>query len=133
MEKNKKIAILLVLIIVAIIVWMPKGRRKQQVSPPPTQISLEKKAIPKITPGQRKRTEFADWGRDPFVWPRVGSSAVSDLTLSGIIWDNEASYAIIDGSVVHTGDEVAGKTIKRIEPDRVILSDGLNDYTLQLE
>jgi type II secretory pathway component PulC len=131
MEKNKKIAILIVLIIVAIIVWMPKGARKQVLSKP-APVSI-KKVMPRIASVQRKRTEFAGWGRDPFVWSRVGSSAVSDLTLSGIIWDNETSYAIIEGSVVHAGDEVAGKTIKRIEPDRVILSDGLNDYTLQLE
>lgn len=132
MEKNKRITILIILIIVVIIVWMPKGRIKQQVSPPPTQISLEKKATPKITPGQRKRTEFVDWGRNPFVWRKATAGPTSGLTLSGIVWDEEASYAIINGDIVHTGDTIDGKTVKRIEQDKVILNDGLKDYTLRL-
>ena len=133
MEKDKKLVILTILIVVALIIWMPKGRRKQQVSPELLPTSLSR-AVPKIVPGQRKRTKFADWGRNPFVWPRaeiVGT--VSDLSLSGIVWDEQASYAIIKGAIVHVGDEIAGKTVKRIEPNKVILSDGQNEYVLELE
>lgn len=135
MQNNKKLTILAILIIVAIIIWIPKGRtvrRRVQVSPQSTPISLEK-ATPTITPGQGKKTEFADWVRNPFVWYKEGSGPVIGLTLSGIIWDKEASYAIIDGAIVHTGDEIAGKTVKRIEPNKVILSNGLKDYVLELE
>ncbi|MBL7091809.1 MAG: hypothetical protein ISS24_00185 [Candidatus Omnitrophica bacterium] len=132
MQKNKKLAILIILVIVAVFIWLPKGKRKQQVSPKPVPISLEK-VIPRITPVQRKRTGFADWGRNPFIWYREGSDTVAGLTLSGIIWDNEASYAIINGAIVHSGDKIAGKTVRRIESDKVILSDGLRNYVLELE
>ena len=131
MEKNKKLAILIILVIVAIFIWMPKGRRKQKVIPERAPVSIEK-TMPRIKLVQRKRSEFAGWGRNPFVWPRVAASPISDLTLSGIIWDEEASYAIINGTVVHAGDGIAGKRVKRIEQDKVILTDGVNDYTLRL-
>ena len=130
--QNKKLAILIILIIVAIIVWMPKGKRKQQISPKPVPVSLEKVVLG-ITPVQRKRTGFTEWGRNPFIWYREGPGALAGLTLSGIVWDNEASYAVINGAIVHAGDEIAGKTIKRIESDKVILSDDLRDYVLKLE
>ena len=129
--QNKKLAILIALIIMMIIAWVPKGRRRQQVSPK-VPVSIEK-PMPKITPVQRKRTGFADWWRNPFVWYREGSEALAGLTLSGIVWDNEASYAIINGAIVHAGDVIAGKTVKRIESDKVILSDGLRNYVLKLE
>lgn len=132
MEKNKKLTILIILIIVGIIVWMPKGKRKQKISLERAPVSLEK-PVAEITPAQRKKSEFTDWGRNPFVWPKGVASPVSDLTLSGIIWDEKAPYALINGSIVHTGDEIAGKTVKRIEQDKVILTDGSADYVLELK
>ena len=131
MKKNKKIAILIILIVVMIIVWMPKGKRKQKVileSPP---VSTEK-AMPKIAHLQRKRTEFVAWGRNPFVWRKATAGPTSGLTLSGIVWDEEVSCAIINGDIVHTGDTIDGKTVKRIDQDKVIITDGLSDYTLRL-
>ena len=115
-----------------IIVWMPKGRRKPPVKPEQAGPMSAEKAMPKIAPVQRKRTTFVVWGRNPFVWPKVDASPTSGFTLSGIIWDEEAPYALINGTVVHAGDEIAGKKVKRIEPDKVILTDGLNDNTLRL-
>lgn len=131
MEKNRKLIILIIFILLAIIIWMPKGKKRGQTLPGPS-VSSEK-AVPPGASAQRGRTEFVEWGRNPFVWPGAAEGPISDLRLSGIIWDEEFSYAIINGAVVHAGEEIAGRTVKRIDPDKVIISDGLKDYVLELK
>jgi len=132
MQKNKNLAILIILVIAAIFIWMPKGRRKALLSLKPARVSLKKTMAP-IGPAGRKRSEFADWGRNPFLWSKDAAGSLSGLRLSGIVWDEEASYAIISGSIVHAGDKIAGKTIKRIERNKVILTEGAEEYILELE
>jgi len=129
MDKNKKIAILVVLVIVAAVVWAPRGRKTSSGGAKDSLPSIQAAAA-QAKPLQRKRTEFVDWGRDPFVWGGLG---VSGLALSGIIWDEQAPYAIINGKIVHPGDEISGKTVKSIEPTQVILTDGSKDYPLNLK
>ncbi|MBL7085438.1 MAG: hypothetical protein ISS43_04955 [Candidatus Omnitrophica bacterium] len=133
-KDSKRLTVLIALIAVAIFTWWPKKEmRKALVLPEQAPVSFEK-AKPMIEPGQRKRTEFADWGRNPFVWPKGSPGIISGLRLSGIIWDSEGSYVVINGEIAYTGDKIDGKTLKRIEPpDKVILSDGLTDYVLELE
>lgn len=122
-KDNKRLIVLIALIIVAIFVWWPKKeRRKALVLPEQAPVSF-KKAEPRIEPGPRKRTEFADWGRNPFVWPKGSPGIISGLELSGIIWDSQAAYAVINGEIIYEGDTIAGKTLKRVEPpDKVILA-----------
>ena len=83
----------------------------------------------------RKRTEFVDWGRNPFAFPlrkeRVGS--ISNLVLSCIIWSDEKASAFINESIVYVGDKITDKTVKRIEQNRVILTNGTDDYVLELQ
>ncbi len=55
------------------------------------------------------------------------------LMLQGIIYrKNGNSKIIIDKKLYKVGDNVAGFTIKRILPSRVILTDGEEDYELRL-
>ncbi len=135
MKRNSKLAILIVLMTGAVFVWVPKGtkgKKAEDVSPDISSAAFDQ-TIPLIRTVPRKRTEFVDWGRNPFAWPqreeKVGS--VSNLTLSCIIWNERKALAFINESVVHVGDKITDKTVKQIEQNRVILTDGTKDYVLE--
>ena len=134
MQRNSKLAILVVFITVAIFVWVPKGKKTKDVSSTTSSIIVDQ-AIPVTRAVPRKRTEFVDWGRNPFTFPQrkgeVGN--VSNLTLSCIIWNERKALAFINESVVHVGDKITDKTVKQIEQNRVILTDGTKDYVLELQ
>ncbi len=126
---------MIVLMTAVIFVWAPKGKKAKDVSPTTSSVTFDQ-AIPVTRAMPRKRTEFVDWGRDPFAFPqseeKVGS--VSDLTLFSIMWnDNGARVAAINESIVCVGDKIINKTVKRIEQNRVILTDGTKDYVLELQ
>ncbi len=134
MQRNSKVAILIVLMTVVIFVWVPKGKKAKDVSPTTSSVSFEQ-AIPVTRAVPRKRTEFVDWGRNPFAWPqrdeKVGG--VSNLRLLCIIVTDEGAQAAINESIVRVGDKITEKTVKRIEQNRVILTDGTKDYVLELQ
>ncbi len=131
MKRNSKLAILIVLVTSAIFVWMPKGKKAKDVS---QNISLAAfdQTIPLIKAVPKKRTEFADWGRNPFAKLQTETSDVSELKLSAIMWGDKKLSASINKKIVSVGDKINDKTVKQIERDRVILTDGINDYVLKL-
>lgn len=124
---------MIVLITVVIFVWAPKGKKTKDVSSTASSVTFDQ-AIPVTRAVLRKRTEFVDWGRNPFTFPQredeVGS--VSNLTLLGIMVTDEGARAAINESIVRVGDKITDKTVKRIEQNRVILTDGTRDYVLEL-
>ncbi|MFB0525777.1 MAG: hypothetical protein ACETVZ_09555 [Phycisphaerae bacterium] len=134
MKRNSKLAILIVFMTVAIFVWVPKGKKAKDVSSTTSTVAFDQ-AIPVTRAVPSKRTEFVDWGRNPFTFPQgeeeVGS--VSHLKLFAIIWNDKEALAFINESVVRVGDKITDKTVKRIEQDRVILTDGTKDYVLKLQ
>lgn len=134
MQRNSKVAILIVLITAAFFVWLPKGKKAKDVSPTTSSVTFDQ-AIPVTRAMPRKRTEFVDWGRNPFAWlqsvEEVGS--VSNLRLLCIIVTDEGTQAAINESIVRVGDKITDKTVKRIEQNRVILTDGTKDYVLELQ
>ncbi len=135
MQRNSKVAILFVLMTVVIFVWVPKGKKTKDVSSTTSSVTFEQ-AIPVTRAASRKRTEFVDWGRNPFVWPQREEkvSSFSNLTLFSIMWDDKgARAAAINGSIVREGDKITDKTVKRIEQNRVVLTDGTKDYVLELQ
>jgi len=126
---------MIVLFTVAVFVWVPKGRKAKDVSSTTSSVTFEQ-AIPVTGAAPRKRTEFVDWGRNPFVWPQRDEKAggISNLTLFSIMWnDKGARAAAINESIVRVGDKITDKTVKRIEQNRVILTDGTKDYVLELQ
>ncbi len=132
MQRNSKLAILIVFMTVAVFVWVPKGKKSKDVSSTASSLIVDQ-AIPVTRAVPRKRTEFVDWGRNPFTFPQreeVGS--ISNLTLFSIILSDEKILALINESVVRAGDKITDKTVKRIEQNRVILTDGIKDYVLEL-
>ncbi len=136
MKRNKKLAILIVLVTVVIFVWIPKGKKPTAVSANTSSAAFDQ-PIPVTRVVPRKRTEFVGWPRDPFAKPqeereekKVGS--VSDLKLGAIMWDDKNPSAFIKGKIVGVGDKIDDKTVKQIERDRVILVDGTTEYVLKL-
>lgn len=129
MKQNNKSVILAVLIIAAVSIWLPKDKKPAAVSAD----TLEEE-IPVITAVPKKRTEFVDWGRDPFMFSQgeEKTSGTSNLALCAIIWRAKKPSALINNSIVEVGDKIADKTVKQIEENRVILTDGTNDYILEL-
>lgn len=134
MQRNRKLAILIVFMTVAIFVWIPKGKKTKDVSSTTPSVTFDQ-AIPVTRAVLRKRTEFVDWGRNPFTFPqreeKIGS--ISNLALEAIIWDDKKGSAFINNSIVYVGDKITNKTVKRIEQNRVILTDGTKDYVLELK
>jgi len=134
MKRNSKLAILIVFMTVAIFVWMPKGKKTKDVSSTSSSVTFDQ-AIPVTRTVPRKRTEFVDWGRNPFTFTQreeeIGS--ISNLALFCIIWTDEGAQAAINESIVRVGDKITDKTVKRIEQNRVILTNGTKDYVLELQ
>jgi len=133
MKRNSKLAILIVFMSVAIFVWVPRSKKTQNVSLTASSITSDQ-AIPMINAVPTKRTEFVDWARDPFTRPQrkeeVGS--VSNLALLCIILNDKEAQAFINESTVRVGDKITDKTVKQIDQNRVILTDGTKDYVLKL-
>jgi len=134
MKRNSKLTILIVFMTVAIFVWMPKGKKTKDVSSTSSSVTFDQ-AMPVTRAVPRKRTEFVDWPRNPFVWPegREGTVNISNLTVFAIIWEGEKAEAMINELIVHVGDKIADKTVKRIEQNSVILTDGPKDYILEFQ
>jgi len=132
MQRNKKLAILTVLAVVVIFVWTPKGKKAKDVSSTTSSVTVEQ-AIPVTKAVPRKRTEFIDWGRNPFSFSqrKKGANGIPNLTLSCVIWSDGEGLALINESIVRVGDKIADKTIKQIEHNRVILTDGTKEYVLE--
>ncbi len=134
MQRNRKLAILIVLTTAAVFVWVPKGKKTKDAPSTTSSITFDQ-AIPVTGEVLRKRTEFVDWGRDPFTFPQreeeIGS--ISNLRLSCIICNDKEAQAFINESIVRVGDKITDKTVKRIEQNKVILTDGTKDYVLKLQ
>ena len=78
---------------------------------------------------QRSRAGQLAWNRDPFTRGR-GIGLGGGFTLSGILWDASAPIAIINGQMVHVGEELDGYRVVEITQDRVSISDGAQTHQL---
>lgn len=90
--------------------------------------------LPVLAPSQQREAQAAraaalGWSRDPFVRGGVPGQ-VSGLTLSGILWDEAAPIAIINGEPVRAGDQVEGYRVVEITPERVSVSDETDTFQL---
>ena len=134
MRRNSKLAIVIALVAVAIFVWIPKDKKTENVLASNSSITFDE-TIPVIRAAPRKRTEFVNWGRNPFTFSqgeeKIGS--ISNLTLTAIMWNDKKPSAFMNETVVSVGDKITGKTVKQIEQNKVILTDGAKDYVLELQ
>jgi len=136
MQRNSKLGILAVLMTAAILVWVSGRKRITSASATTSPAALDQ-TISVVRPVPRKRTEFVDWGRDPFARLQTGeeekAGGVSNLQLNAIIWGDNEPSAFINESIVYVGEKICDKTVKQIEQNRVILTDGTRDYVLKLQ
>lgn len=138
--ENKKITVLIILGIAAVfslvygIVTPPKAKTKPRISK--EHMSTAVKADIDIVYGGRKakRTGFSGWPRDPFSsGPAAFLSAnISDMMLTGILWDDTAPLAMINDNPVGVGDEVGAYIVVEIKKDRVILMSDNKNYEIRL-
>lgn len=75
--------------------------------------------------------------RSPFLVRRPAATEAptkrTDLKVTGITLAGKASTAIVNDQVVRIGDEISSLTVKKILPDRVVLTDGTESYAVSLE
>lgn len=76
--------------------------------------------------------------RDPFVSDLKPAKEApvkekEEYSVAGIISSGKHPTAIINGVVYRLGDEVGARKVKKIAPDRVVLTDGISDIVLEYE
>lgn len=87
--------------------------------------------IQEVREVQRSQMARMEWGRDPF--SRVSrESLVSELVLTGIVWDPAQPIAIINGVTVRVGERVGNYKVSAIKEDEVSLSDGTETFQLNI-
>lgn len=135
--RNKKVIILIVLSIFAVIsliygiVVSPKGRAVKVHTVAAE--NLPQVSSPELVFSQRraKRSKFTSWERNPFTLEE-NKGDTSDLKLSGILWDENNSQAIINEEVLGKGGKIGEFEIIDIQKDKVTLSDGTKKIELKI-
>jgi hypothetical protein len=81
----------------------------------------------------KSRAEKEKWGRDPFGLGATKKADATVLSLTAILYHDGQGSAIINNQILKVGDEIAGKRVVQILPDRVQLqgTDGLTDLKVQ--
>jgi len=125
-NKDKQLKIVLGLVVLVFIVMALAAilRPRHRKAAAPAKAAAQATAPGAEASRQRKASSFPGWGRDPFT---MGASAVElsgYLVLSGIIWDAEKPYCIINEKVVKTGDEISGYKVVDIKKDSVSVRAG---------
>lgn len=88
----------------------------------------------------KKRADHAElgWGRDPFVLREATpqeASSIQSLSLMGVTWSSarKAFSAIINDEIVSSGSTVGKFKVIAIDKDRVIVTDGKENYELKIK
>ena len=139
--QNKKLITLIALSTLAVfsliygIVTPTKTGRRLSRKPAAVHRKQRGKLTEELLPAKRdrKKTDFASWGRDPFTPGDISAIKISELTLNGIIWDKVEPHAIINNEIVKLRDKVGSYTIVDITHNKVVISDGFNNFELRLE
>ena len=141
--RNKKIIILIVLGIAALVSLIygasskPKSQSKAIGQEAVIKSGGDGLGSPANAIGQTKRrakrTQFRLWKRNVFVPKGIAGTAITKLSLSGILASGKELKAMIGDSIVGKGDKVAGNTVVEVKKDKVILNDGTKDFELKLE
>lgn len=129
MDKQQKLKIALpVLVVIMVFVWGPIifGPRAKGVSD-----VADKRATGGVSGNSYSgaantakprpsgaRTQFIEWGENPFMLKRTPKA----LYIEGILWDEAFPQAIINGEILRVGDTIENKTILQIKPRSVVIS-----------
>jgi len=88
-----------------------------------------------ISKKEAREKTVPTWGRDPFTREETiisSDSGVSSLRLMGITIGSSKSMAIINNEIVNTGSKIGKFTVLKIARDRVVLTDGTENFELIL-
>lgn len=128
MDKDKQLKMVLGIVILIFVVMalaaIFKPRHKQALGFVKEAAQPEAARQEAESVKERRTSLFRNWGRDPFT---VGASAVDlsgDLVLSGIVWDSNKPYCIINEKVVKTDDDISGYKVMEIKKDSVSVRAG---------
>lgn len=144
--KNKKIIILAILSAGAVLSltygMLTPSKVRREIRSKAVRIQKKRtsatqgRSVVSTAPATRhsSRSSYGSWGRDPFFsGPAVSSpTTISDMRLTGILWDDAAPLAMINDNPIGVGDKIGGYTVVEIHKDRVILADGTKNYELTL-
>jgi len=137
--KNKKLTILIVLLIGAVIsitygVTAPV-RPKGKLAAKEYDIThkIKKPREDTILTGRyMKRSDYKEWGRNPFAIDTEEEIAQTGLVLSGIFWDYRNPSAIVNDDIVTVGSVIDGSTVVAIERKKVVLDGAAGKIELLL-
>ena len=113
---------------------------------------LERPAPPALIPDERwkaiQERTAEGWGRDPFLLdpsrlmpdptkvkaatPKPKPNLSATMKVTGIVWGDRRSRAVINDFVVQEGDEIAGAKVLSIQRDRVVLMKDGQEHVLKL-
>ena len=141
--QNKKMIILIALGIAAVLslIYGTSAKPKWKTSPasqePVIKAGSDSHESPASLVGhikrRAKRTQFHAWKRSVFVPKGMPGTAMSKLSLNGILASGKEFKAMIGDSIVGKGDKVSGNTVVEVKKDKVILNDGTKDFELKIE
>ena len=81
-----------------------------------------------------QKTEYAQWGRNPFMPKGESAGSSLKLVLSGIVENNGEICAVVNGVIMKKGDAVNETiTIEDIKRNSVIVAEGSRRYELRLD
>lgn len=146
MDKKKQqiiIAGVLVVVLIALIgnTLLNKPKPQAQVqSVEPDVSAVAPASVPQVQPmpetkTENKSTDTTMWGRDPFVLKEIGApGTVISLRVMGItLSKNKKRMAIINNEMVAVGSKIGQYSVVRILKDRVVVTDGKENFDLLLE
>jgi hypothetical protein len=145
---KKKIELIITAVLIAVFVFVLAGSIKKvgqklkkvssvtaTVAVVPGRIKPSVAAQKVVKPEALKETAGEE--RDPFALPEVGkstASAISDIKLTGITTNGKGkAVALINENIVSVGGKVGDFTVVEISGNKVVLTDGKQNYDLKLE
>jgi hypothetical protein len=138
--QNKKLIALIILSVCAVIslvygmVAPTRSKGRQPISSKPSRDKPVKIAETGFfAKRDAKKSNYATWGRNPFIPKEVVIKKIPKFILNGIVFDEKGPRAVINDEIVGIGDKIGKNTIVDIRRDSVILNDGISDIELRLE
>ena len=138
MNKEKILKIALgILMVLVVFVWAKGCRRplpsRDSLSTPPSFLNqTEMSSLLAMSQGAKSSSHslYPAWGRNPFVLEAAPN--IRELTLNGILWDDQNPQALIGDHIVRKGDTIGPSIIIDIRPDSVILNNGIENLELKV-
>jgi len=136
-----KLIITAILIIIFILSWTNtikviqerRGGGKKPSLSSQTQVTIESSKIKEVPFVQGIDEEDGlEWIRCPFCGMLYIDGEGGIIALSGILWDDKAPKAVINGEIVGIGDKINKYSVVDIDRNTVTLNDGTKDIKVSL-